>query len=301
NQWVAYGTNTGNVNLPVMISPDLLHWTARGLDPGATSNDALPQTPAWSDFYSATFDGRRLTESWAPSVARVKSQYVLAYAVEVPGRGKCISLARSASPIGPFVDTSAGPVVCPAQNVIDPQIFTNGKKRYLLWKTEGNAATVPKLWIQKMTKSASALAPKGKKKRLLTAKPGWEAGLIENPAMIRFKGRFYLFYSANKWATSAYATGYAICKTVTGPCKRKGGPLLGVAGPLAGIGGATPFVARGHLRLLVHAWTTGQGYTYAKPGAACVSSNTCPQRRIHTVLLKKKKKGGLLVSAFDVP
>ena len=38
--------------------------------------------------------------------------------------------------------------------------------------------------------------------------------------MIRYAGRYYLFYSGAGYANSSYATGYAICDTPLGPCRR---------------------------------------------------------------------------------
>jgi hypothetical protein len=77
--------------------------------------------------------------------------------------------------------------------------------------------------------------------------------------MIRYHGTLYLFYSANAYATSRYATGYAICRSVLGPCtKPRRTPLLSSTRKIAGPGGADPFVdTRGRLRLAYAAWQRG--------------------------------------------
>ena len=112
--------------------------------------------------------------------------------------------------------------------------------------------------------------------------------------MIRFNRRLYLFYTANGYKTARYATGYAVCRTVTGPCTRVG-RLLSTGPYLAGPGGATPFLDRaGRLRLAYHAWRTGQvGYP---SGTSCQGTRAgCPQRRMYIAILGPGSRGGLVV------
>ena len=58
-RYFAYGTQTGDLNLQVMESPDLTRWEHRG--------DALPQLPQWAS------RGR----TWAPAVLERDGGYVL--------------------------------------------------------------------------------------------------------------------------------------------------------------------------------------------------------------------------------
>ena len=75
-------------------------------------------------------------------------------------------------------------------------------------------------------------------KFLLTTQDAWESPLIENPSMIYYAGRYYLFYSGGAYGNSSYATGYAICTTPLGPCTRASTePLLATGGRVAGTGG----------------------------------------------------------------
>ncbi len=59
-----------------------------------------------------------------------------------------------------------------------------------------------------------------------------EGFTIEDPSMIFWKNKYWLFYSANKFLlygddTSPYATGYAVCAGPAGPCNRTSGlPLI---------------------------------------------------------------------------
>lgn len=112
-------------------------------------------------------------------------------------------------------------------------------------------------------------------KLLSTREGGWEGYTIENSSMIRYQGRYYLFYSGNYSGVtdaaghSAYATGYAICPR--GPraaCSRVtvGAPLLGSTSTEAGPGGASPFIdAAGHLRLVYAFFWPGENRTDQGP------------------------------------
>jgi hypothetical protein len=95
---------------------------------------------------------------------------------------------------------------------------------------------------------------------LATRDQGWEGSVVENPSMIRYADRYYLFYSGNAWASGDYATGYAVCEGPQGPCtKPMDEPLLASAGRIAGPGGADAFVdLDGRLRLAYAAWREGE-------------------------------------------
>ena len=91
--------------------------------------DALPTLPSWAE----------KGETWAPSVAFNGIGFVMYYtATEASTGDQCIGVATSATPLGPYVDTSAAPVVCQNGNdagrtvdngnyggSIDPDIFTS--------------------------------------------------------------------------------------------------------------------------------------------------------------------------------
>ena len=88
---------------------------------------------------------------------------------------------------------------------------------------------------------------------------------MENPSMIRYHGRWYLFYSANSFQAdrsghSPYATGYAICVGPAGPCAaHQPRPLMGSTAAESGMGGAQAFIdSRGALRLIYASYTPGE-------------------------------------------
>lgn len=288
-QYVAYSTTSDGVNVPTLTSTDLRTWRARPATTDDPSGDGLPTPAAWSGSAGP----------WAPSVTRLGAhRYVLAYAVQVataPGTRMCISVATSSSPLGPFVDRTTGPMVCSTAGAIDPQIFVapNGRP-WLVWKRDHYPA---RIYTRPMNLSATGLLTATRTFLAKVDQP-WEGRIIENPAMIRFRKRHYLFYSANSYTTTRYAIGYLICETWRGPCvKPRKRPLLATGGSVAGPGGPAPFVdTLGRLRLGYHAWTVG-AVGYPSSDACREAPSGCGQRRLHVARLRVGDKGRLYVAS----
>jgi beta-xylosidase len=293
-RYYAYSTSSDSLNLPMLSSSDLRTWIARPPSlPDNPRGDALV-TPAWAGEQGP----------WAPSVTKIaKNDFVLAYAVQVaaaPGKLMCISLAHAASPYGPFVDTSAGPALCPPRGAIDPQVYVSPSGRpWLVWKRDLYPA---KLWTQPMDMAATGVLPGKKADYLAKVNQEWEGSIIENPAMIRYKKRYYVFYSANSYASTRYAIGYLICKNWKGDChKPRKKPLLHSVGGIAGPGGPAPFIdTRGKLRLGYHAWSAG-AVGYAQTGDPCSLAipPTCGQRRLYVAKLGVRHDGRLKVKSYS--
>jgi beta-xylosidase len=298
--YYAYSTTSGGLNVPVLTSTDLKTWRAAAATAATPAGDALPRTPVWSAGAERK-DGRFKAPTWAPTVTRLgPGRFVMAYATQVagvPGQKMCISLATSAEPTGPFVDRSTSPLICPAQGAIDPQVFVAPTGRpWLVWKLDHHP---PRLYTTAMNSAGTALLPKSRY-FLTTIKQPWEGSIIENPAMIRYRGRFYLFYSANSYASTRYATGYLICKTGHGPCTRpRKTPLMATGKYLAGPGGPTPFVDKaGQLRLAYHAWRA-RAVGYPSTSSCRGTATGCGQRRLYVATLTVKKDGTLAVLRYN--
>lgn len=252
-RFYAYSTNGGGGNVQLITADNLGEWRWVG--------NALPVLPAWAT----------PNRTWAPSVLATPSGFVLYYTARHNESGRqCISRAVAASPEGPFVDDSAGPMVCQLDRngSIDPSPFVDAAGQgYLTWKSEGLTAQEPaRLWSQSLSPDGLALA--GAPAELLHADRSWEQGVIEAPSMVHDGARWYLFYSAASWNSSGYAVGYAVCSSPTGPCDKAttDGPLLGTQAPLEGPGGAEVFRGPdGAAYLAYHAWTEGQvGYPHRR-------------------------------------
>lgn len=292
-QFYAASTSVAALNLPVTTSTDLVTWTPRpATDPARPRvNDAMPSPAAWAQTQQ-TASGRSFAGTWAPSVARIGTgTFVAAYSVPRAGDGRrCISLARSASPTGPYVDTSTGPLTCGASGVIDPQIFVDRRGIWMYYKMEG---APDRILARPMNKYATGFAVGSRNYTLLVPRSAWEGSVVENPAMFRFRNRLYLFYSGNGYGSSAYATGYAVCRSLTGPCRRMG-RLLYSGRYLAGPGGATPFLDQaGRLRLAYHAWRAGN-IGYPRNDSCVGTTQGCAQRRMYVATLGPGKAGRLV-------
>lgn len=268
-------TNADGVTLPVMTSQDLVTFRARpALQPFQNPiawpfyNDAMPVNATWPA--TLVEGGRNRVSLWAPSsVVPLGGRYVVAYSAAkqfMPSRKSCVSLAYAESPTGPFVDPRSTPLYCYDKGhlgAIDPDIHVDAKGRpWLLWKDEGVlSGHHPKLMSRRLTKSGSGFTAGSRKNKLLTLTAGWEGRVVENPSMVTWKGRTYLFYSGGAWNSGSYATGYAICDKPKGPCRKmtEKKPLMASTFSLAGPGGADAFVdAQGRLRVAYHAWDAGR-------------------------------------------
>lgn len=242
-RWYAYGTQTRDVDVQVMTSPDLRTWTHLG--------NALAALPRWA----------APGHTWSPAVLRTPYGWVLHYAARLRGTDRqALSVAVADRPEGPYVDTSAAPLVYQRSRggSIDPDPFVDADgTAYLVWKSEDNALggrTV--LWARRLRPDGLGVA--GRAVKLLRQAPG--GPLVEGPCLVRQGGTHHLLFSAGGWESSGYGVGHAVGSGPTGPfTPSPGGPWLhGPDGP----GGQS--VARGddgQLHLAYHAWLDGRvGY-----------------------------------------
>jgi len=241
NTYYAYATNSDGVNIPTLRSRDLVHWKA--------GSDAFPAPPRWVS-----------ADIWAPDVFRgANGTYVLYYAARTIASGhECLGRAVASSPAGPFIDRSSKPVVCQASlgGDIDPAVFrdTSGQV-FLLWKNDGNCCGVP-VYLYSQQLSPDGFTLQGKPVKLLTTDQSWEGVLIEAPFMWEQSGKYYLFFSANNYASFSYAVGYATCTGPQGPCTAASeNPILSSKCRAAGPGGETIIAdSAGQAWMLYHAW-----------------------------------------------
>ncbi len=207
----AYGTNT-EVNdtlyhIQVAKSQDLVHWEIAG--------DALPTKPTWAD-----------KDFWAPHVLYdgKQKQYYLYYSGESPDDkiGKCIGVAVSKHPAGPFVDIGQ-PLVCGEEFInIDPMAFDDPAtgKKYLYWGSGFKPIKVQELNDDRVSFKAGT-SPAD------IVQPGKDADysrLIEG-AWIHYRdGYYYLLYSGDNCCgdKANYAVMVARSKKATGPFERYG-------------------------------------------------------------------------------
>jgi hypothetical protein len=241
--YYAYATNSVAGNIQVISSTDLVNWTPLG--------NALPHLPSW-----AAPDA-----TWAPAVAMLGGHFELYYAVDVAGTNtECISVATSTNPVGPYIDSSTGPLECQESlgGSIDPSVFMGGPRApYLVWKSGGEGSSA--IWSQQLDPAGSSFAAGTSPALLLTPTQPWEAGTIEAPDLVANGGREYLFFSGNNWNTANYAVGVASCSGPLGPCTDSDkSPILSSGGAIDGPGGESVFTdASGNSYIAFHAWVPG--------------------------------------------
>jgi beta-xylosidase len=169
-----------------------------------------------------------------------------------------VGAAIGTSPLGPFRDLGRPLVHDPNPGVIDVHFFeAPDGARYLLWKLDGNAvrARTP-IYIQRL--AADGVTLMGTRTTLITNDRAWEGALVEGPWMIFEGGMYYLFYSANGYASNAYAVGVARSSSPTGPFTKAAAPILVTKGAWAGPGhGSIVRGPSGDWVHVYHAWVAG--------------------------------------------
>jgi Glycosyl hydrolases family 43 len=245
----AYATGSQGRNIQVLSTSDLAK--------GATPGDALPTLPSWAV----------AGMTWAPGVVELPSGFVMYYTVHDGSSGRqCVSVATSATPGGPFKDSSSAPFECQLADggSIDPSPFVAPDGRlYLVWKSDDNGiGGTPKIWAQRL--SPNGLSLLGSPSQLLTQDAPWQTPVIEGPAMMALDGRYFLFYGANLWNTVNSGVGYAVCSSPVGPCTdvSLGHAWLGTHGGIVGPAAPAPFWSVDGAPLFAyHAWTGPVTYT----------------------------------------
>jgi hypothetical protein len=273
------------INIQESQSFDGVHWTR-------LSSDALPDAGlgTWA----------KPGDTWAPSVAYNGSEFVMYYtATEIQSPfDQCIGVATSPDPLGPYRDTSFQPVVCqdgtgwsaPAIDgaatlggSIDPDVFENTSNGtwWLLWKNDGNhESPVSPTTIWSVQLQPDLLVPATTTtNQLVTNKPSsWEGSVIEGPSMYMTTTNagsnptysYYLFFSGNNFASTAYGVGWASCSGPAGPCTDQtlasDSPILSSGPGLSGAGGPDVLTLPSGQAVLAFAGWQGQTIGYLSCG-----------------------------------
>ena len=262
--FIAYATNDGE-NVPMAVSRDLINWTVLK-DASGKRADAMPTLAPWV----------KPGFTWAPEVMKVGAKFLLYYTANHAREDKqCLGVAVSDSPRGPFVDTSAEPMICQFDlgGSIDANPFRDRDgKLYIYWKADGNRiGKRSRLWGAELTPDGLKLA--GAPRDIgLTDEDEWEQKVIEAPTMLRVPNGYAMLYSGGYYGwndnqrLSPYAMNWARCEGPLGPCKDAGPtPILnsyarpGKEGCLSGPGHQSVFRANGGTFISFHGWSTTRG------------------------------------------
>jgi beta-xylosidase len=251
--WWAFATNGNGANVQTMRSTDLVTWEQMP--------DALPELPGWTTAGS----------TWAPEVTRSDDgRWLMYYTTPAPserGNIQSIGVAVADSPGGPYVDSTAEPLVCETEDggSIDAHPFTAADgKRYLYWKNDGNRIGSD-TWISVQQLDSSGTELVDEPRRLIKQDLPWEGSLVEAPFVVEVEGRFWLFYSGNAFDSEAYAVGVAQGDDPAGPFTKRPQPILISDDVAAGPGHCAIFAVADRRWMVYHAWPP-DGIGSAIPG-----------------------------------
>lgn len=183
----AYGTNTvidGKlIHIQVARSHDLYDWEILP--------DALPMPPDWAE-----------RDFWAPHVMydSLQKTYFLYYSGESvdPAMGKCLGVATSKNPAGPFVDKGS-PLLCGDAFIeIDPMAFDDPQsgKKYLYWGSGHQPIKVQELADDRLNFREGS-QPIPVLDILQGGGPDNYQKLVEGAWVMYKNGFYYLFYSGD--------------------------------------------------------------------------------------------------------
>jgi hypothetical protein len=212
------GSSLDGVTMPLMEVTD---GGAAAREMGA----ALVRQPAWS---AQGFAG--------PSVVEDDGTWWLLFSSQATDSGRyCLGVA-STTDVSEGFEPADEPLLCTDErDLIDPSVYRGDDGLVLTWaeRTAGPTSAEgtpegPDSWritaapLDLADADADADASVGEVSELLTAETaGWEAGVVDGPALVDVDGRLVLLYSGNQWGTEGYAPGYAVCEDTTSACERR--------------------------------------------------------------------------------
>ena len=181
--WYAYTTQAYHgadfVTLPILRSPDLVHWELVG---DAFAGDSRPP---W------IVPGKGSGDVWAPHISRIGDRFLLYYsATSATTLAFGIGVAVAASPAGPFTDHGEPLVTGEGFTTIDPFVLDDGGTRYLYWGSAGGP-----IWAQPLADDGLSLT--GEPAIVLEPGTGEYEGLIEGPWVVKRDGAYHLMYSGD--------------------------------------------------------------------------------------------------------
>ncbi|MHC1786806.1 MAG: glycoside hydrolase family 43 protein [Christensenellales bacterium] len=213
-----FGT-TGGMGFQVRRSEDLVKW-------GKPVYAYVPGKDSWAD-----------KDYWAPEVFHVNGAYYLFYSARDRDSGSLrVGLARADLPQGPYVDVKPEPLFDFGYAAIDAHLMMDEGQPYLYFArdcSENVVAGRHESHIYVVRLSQDLAATEGEPLLLTRPDQPWEMASgpdwlwNEGPSVIKQGGRYYLYYSANYYASRDYAVGVAVSDSPLGPFRKLGdGPLM---------------------------------------------------------------------------
>ena len=186
------------------------------------------KTPSNKDIQMLLVPGKEVFGErgfWAPQILKDKKSYYLTYTAN-----EQVVIASSKTLTGRYSQTVAEPVDGHVKN-IDSYIFKDDDGKYYLYHVRFNRGNF--LWVAEFDFKAGKIKPETLKQCFSNTDP-WETTpnyqsdpIMEGPTVIKMKGVYYMFYSANHFRNIDYAVGYATATSPYGPwTKYPGNPII---------------------------------------------------------------------------
>ncbi|MDH6307533.1 beta-xylosidase [Dysgonomonas sp. PFB1-18] len=213
-KYYLYGTADENSEgFKVHVSEDMVNWSEAC---GATNGWALHRNDVWGDKWF-----------WGPEVVYYKNKFYMLYSVE-----EHIAVATSDSPLGPFIQQDKRPIHPDTKEIDQSVLFDDDGKIYIYFVRfdNGNVTYGAEMNDDLTSVKESTIT------RLIDYTEAWEHTpnnenmdwpVTEAPFIMKHKGYYYLFYTANDFRNPDYAVGYAVSESPLGPfTKYDGNPVL---------------------------------------------------------------------------
>lgn len=199
---------TGTRELPpegfsVLESENLKDWH----EPDQKNKPFMLFTPHKDNFGTKGF--------WAPQILKNKKSYYLTYTAN-----EQTTITQSDKITGPYRQTDIKPIDNSEKN-IDSYIFKDDNGKYYLYHVRFNHGNY--IWVAEFDFKAGKIKSETltqcfKNTQDWETTPNYKSDpVMEGPTVIKMKGVYYLFYSANHYRNIDYAVGYATAKSPLGP------------------------------------------------------------------------------------
>ena len=170
-----------------------------------------------------------------------------------------ICYAEADSPCGPFVQREKRPYL-PEEKGIDSSFFIDDDGTpYIFWVrfTHGNV-----IWVAEMSRDLHEVKLETARRLIDVEESTWEhrmGRVAEGPAVIKYRGKYYLTFSCNDYQSKDYAVGFAVADNPMGPYVRyAGNPILHRHQGYVGTGHHTLLPTRRELYMVYHAHYNGE-------------------------------------------